>query len=97
VDKVGELGGVTNEEDGSVVEHPIPVTFLGLELESEPTRVTSGIGRAGFTTDGGDTGSDVNLLANALEEGTGGDVAQIMSDLEVTVGASSLGMDLHER
>lgn len=97
VDEVGEFGRVTDEEDGSVVEHPIPITFLSPELESEPTRVTSGIGRAGFTTDGGDTSSDANLLADALEEGLGGDIAQIMSDLEVTVGTGSLGVDLRER
>jgi len=28
VDEVGELGRVTNEENGSIIEYPIPVTFI---------------------------------------------------------------------
>ena len=35
VDEVGELGGVTNEEHGSVVEDPVEVALLGLDLDSE--------------------------------------------------------------
>ena len=35
VDEVGELGGVTNEEHGSVVEDPVEVALLGLDLNSE--------------------------------------------------------------
>lgn len=97
VNEVGELGRITNEEDGSVIEHPIPVTFLSPELDGETTRVTSGIGRARFTTDSGETGSDANLLADTLEEGLGSDVAQVVSDLEVAVGTGSLGVDLQEQ
>lgn len=68
VDEVGEFGGVTNEENGGVVEDPIPVTFFGSELKGKATRITSGVGRARFTTNGGETGSDTDFLANALEE-----------------------------
>lgn len=97
VDEMRELGRVTDEEDGSVVEDPIPVTFLGPELDSKTARVTSSIGRAGFTADGGETSSNANLLANTLEEGLRGDVAYVVSDLEVTVSASTLGVDLYKR
>lgn len=98
VDEVRELGRITNEEDRSVVEDPIPVTFVSPEFEGETTRVTSGIGRARFTTDSGETSSDANLLADILrlEEGLGSDVAQFMSDLEVAVSTGSLGVDLHD-
>jgi hypothetical protein len=43
VDKVGKLGGITDEEDGGVVEHPIPVTLLSSELDSKATGITSSI------------------------------------------------------
>ena len=43
VDEVREFGGVPDEEDGGVVEDPIPVAFLGLELDSESSRVTSSV------------------------------------------------------
>ena len=35
VDEVGKLGGVTNEKHGSVVEDPVEVALLGLDLDSE--------------------------------------------------------------
>lgn len=44
VNEVRELGRVAQEEDWSVVEDPIHVAFLGLHLDGETTRVTSGIG-----------------------------------------------------
>jgi hypothetical protein len=43
MDEVRELGRVTDEEDGSVVEDPIPVTFLGPQFEREPARVAGGV------------------------------------------------------
>ena len=34
-----ELRGVTNEEHGSVVEDPIPVTLLCVELDGESCQI----------------------------------------------------------
>lgn len=93
VNEMRELGRVTNEEDGGVIEDPIPVTFLSPELDSKATGVTGSVGRTGFTTDGGETHCSSDFLADFLEEGRGGDVSEIMSDLEVTVGAGTLSMD----
>jgi len=97
VDEVGELGRVTDEENGSIVEHPIPVAFISPELDSETTRVPSSISRTRFTTNGGETGCDADLLPCALEEGLRSDITQIVSDLKVPVSASTLGMDLQRR
>ena len=94
VDEVGELGGITNKENGSIIEHPIPITFLSPELDSKTTRVTSSVSRTRFATDGGETGSDADFLAYALEQGLRGDITEIVSDLEVPVSASTLGMNL---
>ena len=35
VDEVRELRGITDEEDRSVVEHPVQVALVGLDLDSE--------------------------------------------------------------
>ena len=35
VDEVWEFGGVAQEEDGGVVEHPIQIAFLRLQLDGE--------------------------------------------------------------
>lgn len=39
VDEDGKLGGIAQEEDGSVVKDPVPVTFLCVELHGKPTGV----------------------------------------------------------
>lgn len=44
VDEVRELGRVSDEEDGSVVEHPIPVALVGPQLNREATGVASSVG-----------------------------------------------------
>jgi hypothetical protein len=64
VDEVGELGGVTNKKDRGIVEHPVKVAVIRLELDGETTRVTGGVGRARLATDGGETDGRADLLAN---------------------------------
>ena len=41
VDEVGEFGGVTNEEDGRVVENPVEVPLLRPDLDSEAWKSVS--------------------------------------------------------
>ena len=94
VDEVREFGGVADEEHGGVVEHPVPVALIRAQLERKTTGVARGIGGTGLTTDGGEARGDTNFLADLLEQRLGGDVAQIMGDLEVAVRASRLGVDL---
>jgi len=38
-----EFGRITDEEDWRIVVNPIPITFLGIELDREPTGVAGGI------------------------------------------------------
>ena len=67
VDEDRELGRVTEEENWGIVEHPVPVTLVGVELQSKSTGVTSTVGRSLLTTDGGETSEHVRFLANAFE------------------------------
>lgn len=61
VDEDGELGRVSEEEDGSVVGDKVPITLARLELDRESTRVTVGIRRAGLSTDGRESGGQGDL------------------------------------
>ena len=94
VNEVGELGRVTDEEDGGVIEDPIPVTFISSELDGEATGVASGVGRARFTTDGRETDCSADFLSHRSQQRLGCNVTKIMGDLEVTVSTSTFGMDL---
>ena len=67
VDKNGELGGIPNKEDGSVVEDPVPVTLLRIELESKPTGVPCTVRRALFSTYCRETSKHLGFLADSLE------------------------------
>lgn len=72
VNEHGELGRVTQEENGGVVEHPVPVALLRIELDGESARVARAVGRSLLTTDGGEAGEHLGLLANVLEHVDGG-------------------------
>ena len=52
VDEVGELNGIANEEDRSVVAYQVVVAFGGVEFHRETAWVTPGIGGAGFARHG---------------------------------------------
>ena len=43
VNEDGELGWVAEEEDGGVVEHPIPVALFSVEFQGEAARVSGRI------------------------------------------------------
>lgn len=94
VNEVGELGRITDEEDGGVVEDPIPVTLISSELDGEATGVASGVGRARFTTDGRETDCCADFRSHRSQQRLGCNVAEIMGDLEVTMSTSTFGMDL---
>ena len=93
VNEDGELGGITEEEDRGVIEDPVPIALFSVELDSEATGITCAVRRALLTTDGGEASEQLGLLANALEHVDDGDVADVIGDLELTKGASTLGVD----
>lgn len=45
VDEMGEFGGISDEEDGSVVENPVKVALLRSDLEGKATWVTGSVRR----------------------------------------------------
>ena len=67
VDEVGEFGGISDEEDRCVVEHPVKVALLRSDLEGKAAGITSGIRRSEFTTDSGEPDGGTVSLADLGE------------------------------
>ena len=82
-----------HKEDRGVVSDHVPVTLLGVKLDGETARITGGVGRSLLTSDGGETSEQGSALANAVQELSLGELGDVVSDLEVSVGSSTLGVD----
>jgi hypothetical protein len=89
----GELARVAEEEDGGVVEDPVPVTLLSVELAGKSSGVASTVRRALFTSDGGKADECLCLFANSLEHVDDSDITDIVGDLKLAVGACTLGVN----
>ena len=64
MDKDRKLGGITEEEDGSIIKHPIPVTLFCIKLDGKAAGVSGRIGAALLAADGGKSSDALGLLAN---------------------------------
>ena len=45
-----ELRGVTEKEDWSVVEYPVPIAFLGIEFDGKASRISGRVGATFLST-----------------------------------------------
>jgi hypothetical protein len=93
MEEVWELHGVLDEEDWGVVANHVVVSFFGVELDGESTRISVAIVGSTLSSNGGESEEDWSSLANLAEEGCLGEAGDIFSDLQETMSASSLGMD----
>lgn len=113
VDEDGELGGIAQEEDGSVVENPVPVTLLCVKLHGKPTRIPGTVWGTLLATNSREPREHLGLLTHSFEHVDDSlirdvsiesfylsqgdrwvsyDVANVVRNLEFTIGASTLGM-----
>jgi hypothetical protein len=67
VDEMGELGRIPDKKHGGVIEDPIPVSFVGPELDGKSTGVASSVGGAWFATNSRETNSSANFFADGAE------------------------------
>lgn len=93
VDEVGELRGVSDEENRGVVVNPVQVTLLSVELGGETSWVSGSVRGTGLTTDSGESGEGLGLLANGVEHLGRADVGDVIGHLKGTVGTRTLGVD----
>lgn len=68
VDKVGELDGILNEEDGSVIADHVVVTLLSVVLDREATGVTVAVVGTALTSDSREAEEDGGLLSNLVQK-----------------------------
>ena len=50
MDEDREFRRVTEEEDWSIVEYPVPIAFLGIEFEGEASRISGRVGAPFLST-----------------------------------------------
>jgi len=93
MDEVGELCRVSQEEDGSVVGHVVPIALFCSELDREASRITSTVMRARFATNGRETNGDGTLFASLTPEVGRANVVKRLCALEDAVCSTTLGMD----
>jgi hypothetical protein len=93
MEEVWELHGVLDEEDWGVVANHVVVSFFGVELDGESTRISVAIVGYTLSSNGGESEEDWSSLANLAEEGSLGEAGDIVGDLQESVSSSSLGMD----
>jgi hypothetical protein len=88
-----ELDRISNEENRRVETNHVPVTPVGLVLDSETSGVSSSVGRASLTTNGRKSHGGGAFVANLLEGLGVCDVGDVIGHLKVAMGSSSVGMD----
>lgn len=93
VNEIWELHGIINEEDWGVVSDHVVVALLSIELNSKATWVSHGIWSTSLTGHSGESQEERGLLADLIQEGSLGELSDILGDLENTVSTGSLGMD----
>jgi hypothetical protein len=93
MNEVGELDGVSDKEDGSVVADHVVDSFLRVELECEASWVSGNIGRSLLSGDSRESSEDWCYLSYRIEELGLGVFRHILRHLEVSVRSSSNSMD----
>ena len=93
MDEVRELGGIAQEEDGSVVCYHVPVALFCSKLDRETSRVSGTVGGAGFATDGREANGDRTLFAFFAEDVGNAEVVQWLGAFEGTMSTAAFGVD----
>ncbi len=94
MDKIRELLGVFDKENGSVVAHHVPVAFFGIEFNGKAAGIAFGIGRTFFRHPRWkEADEDAGLLAQLVEYfGAGVLTGDIAGNGKCSECAAALGM-----
>jgi len=80
--QIGELQGVTQEKDGRVVPHEVPVPLFSVELDGEAPDVALRIGGASLARHGGKADKALGFLADLREKPGPGIPGDVLRDGE---------------
>jgi hypothetical protein len=81
-----KLARISQEENWCVVEDPIPVTLVGVELDREATRIPRAIWRTLLASNGGEACNTLRLLANFRQH-----INRRLNSISKHLGANGLG------
>ena len=104
LDDFVQYGSVAAGENGSACWHVVggdccslvdvvPVSLGGSELDGETSRISSGVGGSGLSSDGGESSRGGDLVSNLGEEFRNAEIGNVVGDLEFSVRSRSLGVD----
>lgn len=88
-----KLDGVSDEEHGKVVKDKVLDTLFGVKLCRPTSDIADCVAGSFFAADGGDSGEDWCLFADAGEELGVSEIRDILEDFKFTKGTSCLCMD----
>jgi len=92
VDKVRELGRVSQEEHGRIVRHHVPGALISAELDGKSTWVASAVSRARLSTDGREADGERAGLSR-LEDVRHAEILNGIGGLVVTMSATAFRVD----
>jgi len=93
VDQGRELGWVSDEKDRDAEKHPVKIPLFSKEFKSESSRVSYTVCRSSFSGNSRKTSEELGFLANLVQESSTCDIADIMSNFELSKGSSAFCMD----
>lgn len=93
VDHIRELDRVPDEEHREVVPHHIKVSLSGVKLDGKSSGVPDRFRAAALMDDGGEPNDDGRLNSGSPKEISTGEVRNIMSHLEESLGACTSSVD----
>lgn len=93
MDEVREFGRISQEEDGCVIRHDVPVTLIRPHLDGEASWVASTVVGALLATDRRKSNSNWTFLSLRAEDVRDRQIIQRIRALEVSMSATAFGMD----
>ncbi len=92
MDEVLELRWIAHEEDGCVVADQVVIALLGVELDSEASRIPNSVGVALLTRYRREANEHRSALANSIEEGCPGPLRDVGSQLKEAQSAATFSV-----
>src|SRR5690606_30505838 len=89
----GKLDRILDEEHRDIVANEIPISLLGVELDSETADVPGEIERSLGAGDRREAYKGFGLLPNALEQIGAGHVRKAVGEFEIAVRTIAAGMN----
>lgn len=93
VNDIWELNRILDKKHGNIVSDDIPVTLIGIELQSKSTDITNGIGRTSRSKNSRETNKHRSSAGGIVQDIGTGELGDRSVELEVAMDTSATGVD----